>query len=531
MLVLKIMKPNRSDILLRNLKIIIALLIIIFGFFNILAEDYIDSKNGAKYNLIYAPSPNIPVTILEKVPENIEILTIPEYLYIDNLQYLVTGIENEACRNCKKLDSVVLPPGLKVIGENAFSGCTNLKSIKFPSHLKYILSKAFSNSGITSATLPSRLELLQDAAFKDCKNLRYIVFPQNITEIPSETCYGCNNLQEITIPPSCVKIGKNAFRDCTAVQILQIPFNVKVIEEGAFINLWTLKEALFLSNDTEGFSKSAFDGSNYARILYVPWEAYREYTQLWGDYFNFVEQINVPDKNKYGIIRTDKATQNPISSCYPTQGITSNGVEWVDLGLPSRTVWATCNLGANSPADPGYYYTLGHVNPGSISKSEFSKFLTNLEKNVLKSHYIGGNPQYDAATYNWGRDWRTPTDGEFYELKKHCKWEWKETSYTPKGSSSKISVKGYEVTGPNGNSIFLPASGSIAYNSNNKPIKFNVKGYYWEYEISRGTFAGKFFFDEDGINYVGNTANTGYDEIAHNIRPVSVKTAEELSSI
>ena len=62
---------------------------------------------------------------------------------------------------------------------------------------------------------------------------------------------------------------------------------------------------------------------------------------------------------------------------------------------------------------------------------------------------ISGNPQYDAATANWGGGWRMPTKDEMNELENNCDWEWTQVN----------GVHGARVVGPNGNCIFLPAVG------------------------------------------------------------------------
>ena len=63
---------------------------------------------------------------------------------------------------------------------------------------------------------------------------------------------------------------------------------------------------------------------------------------------------------------------------------------------------------------------------------------------------ISGNAQYDVAKAKWGGEWRMPTGEEMDELLNECTWTWE----------LKEGVKGYKITGPNGNSIFLPAAGS-----------------------------------------------------------------------
>ena len=115
-----------------------------------------------------------------------------------------------------------------------------------------------------------------------------------------------------------------------------------------------------------------------------------------------------------------------------------NGHEYVDLGLPSGLKWATCNVGASSPKQPGGHYAWGETK----TKESYTS-----ENSVTEN--ISGNAQYDVARAKWGSSWRLPTKMEMEELKDKCTWTW--TTY--KG------VKGYMITGPNGNSIFLPAAG------------------------------------------------------------------------
>ena len=118
-----------------------------------------------------------------------------------------------------------------------------------------------------------------------------------------------------------------------------------------------------------------------------------------------------------------------------------NGHEWVDLGL--SVLWATSNVGASSPSDYGDYYAWGETKTKSSYTDGNSKTY-----NVVMPD-ISGEPKYDAATANWGEGWRMPTDEELEELVDKCYWQW-----TAQGGHT-----GYKVTGPNGNSIFLPAAG------------------------------------------------------------------------
>ena len=121
----------------------------------------------------------------------------------------------------------------------------------------------------------------------------------------------------------------------------------------------------------------------------------------------------------------------------------------VDLGL--SVYWASCNLGAEKPEESGEYYAWGETKPKSkYSESNYSYYNANTASYIDIGNNIS-RTSYDAATVNLGNDWRIPTKDEMEELTNKCTWEWVQVS----------SVNGYKVTGSNGNSIFLPAAGSM----------------------------------------------------------------------
>lgn len=137
---------------------------------------------------------------------------------------------------------------------------------------------------------------------------------------------------------------------------------------------------------------------------------------------------------------------------------TINGHEYVDLGLSVK--WATCNVGANKPEDYGDYFAWGETSTKSTYYQSNSKTYGKQMNDII------GNSQYDAARANWGGTWRLPTKAELEELKNKCTWRW----------TTQNGVKGYKVTGPNGNSIFLPAAGGRDGSSLNYA---GEDGYYW----------------------------------------------------
>ena len=128
-----------------------------------------------------------------------------------------------------------------------------------------------------------------------------------------------------------------------------------------------------------------------------------------------------------------------------------DGFEAVDLGLSVK--WATHNVGAGSPEEYGEYFAWGETSPKS-SYTESNSVTYGLSNSELKSRGIIGSDgnltaEYDAATVNWGGNWRMPTLDEMKELLNNCTWKW----------TTQNGVYGRKVTGPNGNSIFLPAAG------------------------------------------------------------------------
>ena len=142
---------------------------------------------------------------------------------------------------------------------------------------------------------------------------------------------------------------------------------------------------------------------------------------------------------------------------------TLNGYDWVDLGLPSGLKWATCNVGASSPEYYGSYYSWGET---SSNNSTYGKEISD----------IAGDPTYDVARKNWGSTWRMPTNDEFLELIGKCTWTW-----TIQNGKS-----GYKVTGPSGQSIFLPAAG---FREGSSTYNTGSLGFYWSSTLYETSYA------------------------------------------
>lgn len=134
---------------------------------------------------------------------------------------------------------------------------------------------------------------------------------------------------------------------------------------------------------------------------------------------------------------------------------TYNGHKFVDLGLPSGTLWATCNVGADTPEGYGEYYSWGETTPKTHYSDDTYRYFRFVDGVYKVTKYCSDNLTIleagdDAATVNWGDGWRTPTYNEWDELLAYCTQTW----------TTRNDVNGRLFTAPNGNSLFLPAAGS-----------------------------------------------------------------------
>ena len=152
-----------------------------------------------------------------------------------------------------------------------------------------------------------------------------------------------------------------------------------------------------------------------------------------------------------------------ISSCGDDKDkdepVTPDNHEYVDLGLPSGTLWATCNVGATTPEDLGDYFAWGETAPKEIyemdnykwydsSSDKLTKYCTDGKYGTVdyKTELL---PEDDAAYVNWGPSWRMPDLDQLQELIDRCTWQWVERD----------GVYGRLVTGPNGKHLILASCG------------------------------------------------------------------------
>lgn len=178
-----------------------------------------------------------------------------------------------------------------------------------------------------------------------------------------------------------------------------------------------------------------------------------------------------------------------------------NSHDWVDLGLPSGTKWATCNVGASKPELYGNYYAWGEIKP----KSYYSE-----ENYTFKSSPYTLGASNDAASANWGNDWRTPTRREWIELCNNCAWIWTDDYNGTGAAGHKV------VSNTNGNFIFLPAAG---HRYDDKLSSAREYGSYWSSSLSNGYPD----FTAWDVSFSSSLVYKDYDSrryFGHSVRPV-----------
>lgn len=179
--------------------------------------------------------------------------------------------------------------------------------------------------------------------------------------------------------------------------------------------------------------------------------------------------------------------------------------DYVDLGLPSGTVWATRNVGAIRAEDSGDYFAWGETEPKEVYNISTYKWCNGSARTLTKyctdstygyNGFVDGktelDPEDDAAYVHYPGG-RMPTKKQMDELRDFCSWQWIERN----------GVNGQLVTGPNGNTLFLPAGG---YKNDSTLKIMGVYGFYWSRDCRtyNSYFSWSLRIESDGYGY-GNT--------------------------
>ena len=200
-------------------------------------------------------------------------------------------------------------------------------------------------------------------------------------------------------------------------------------------------------------------------------------------------------------------------------GGTFNGHACVDLGLPSGTLWATCNVGANAPEEYGDYFAWGETTPKNTYLWNTYKYCNGGDgRNTLTKYCHDSKYGYngftdnltilqagdDAAAVNWGSGWCTPTKEQWIELVQNTTHQW----------TTLNGVDGMLFTATNGITLFWPAAG---YRGGAVLSQEGSCGWYWANSLNiTPSFANMLYFKSLGCNV--NSVNERFH--GYPIRPV-----------
>ncbi|MBO5977656.1 MAG: leucine-rich repeat protein, partial [Bacteroidales bacterium] len=287
-------------------------------------------------------------------------------------------------------------------------------------------------------------------AFRNCSSLTQIDMPEGLTSIGTEAFSGCSSLKEITITKLIRRIEGSTFIACTNLETVVFEGPVQDISSNAFyrcrnLKTFTISQDFWVFASEDAFAECYVDKCE----LRVPYGRKAKYEQheFWKTFGSIVEIVEARE----------------------------NVCEAVDLGLSVK--WATCNVGAYSPEEPGRYFAWGETEDKfeyywsnykycNGSKTTLTKYNTDSNYGIVDNKTTLDLSD-DAARANWGGAWRMPTYNEWDELKNSCTWTW----------TTQNGVNGYKVTSKtNGNSIFLPAAG---YRDGTSVYSVGSRGCYW----------------------------------------------------
>lgn len=202
---------------------------------------------------------------------------------------------------------------------------------------------------------------------------------------------------------------------------------------------------------------------------------------------------------------------------------TSNGHEYVDLGLPSGTLWATCNVGASKPEDYGSYFAWGETSTKTTynwdtykyANGNYDKLTKYCSESDFRNYGFTDNlttlqGSDDPATTNWGSGWRTPSKAQWEELQNNTTSKW----------TTRNGKQGRLFTAKNDQSVFLPASGNrwdSEYSESNDAGSYGV---YWSRSLRTDYNSNAWYFYSGSSGC--NVRNGGRD-YGFSVRPVREK--------
>lgn len=168
----------------------------------------------------------------------------------------ITTLGEYSFHNCARLQTVTLPPTLRVIQDWAFNGCS-LQSIDIPEGVQEIGEVAFSGGDFASLTIPNSVITMGEGCFGGCDKLVSLTIGSGLTEIPAR-CFSRAAIPSVTLPDNITSLGEEAFEECASLAEVNIGKGLKQISDRCFQNSG-LKSISIPSNVTS-IGEEAFAG-------------------------------------------------------------------------------------------------------------------------------------------------------------------------------------------------------------------------------------------------------------------------------
>ncbi len=147
----------------------------------------------------------------------------------------VMRIDSSAFSECDFIESVVIPEGVTIIGDEAFYLCKNLKKVTLPSTLDIIGSWAFANcENLEKVAIPNGIMIIEQRAFSDCVKLSSLTLGKELESIEENAFMNCTSLKSVTIPAKVIYFGNSAFAGCSSLESVTLKKGVDMIGEMVF---------------------------------------------------------------------------------------------------------------------------------------------------------------------------------------------------------------------------------------------------------------------------------------------------------
>ncbi len=315
----------------------------------------------------------------------------------------VKNIDSSAFENCSYLQSVTLPSSLVAIGSSAFKDCGSLPSIEIPNSVRYIDSNAFENcSYLQSVTLPDKITSIGNSVFKDCGSLPSIVIPNSVEHIDSSAFENCSYLQNVTLSNNLFAIGTAAFKGCGSLKSIVLPSSVEYIDNEAFSNCSSLTSVIVNRAITgiTNLGENAFTGCNSNLEITVPTNRIAEYKnkEYWTSYRNKI--VPSEEYTKFDIdcesslsysLNLDKATNKlyrlnvNCSKSYKINVISSNPVNIIIYDSNMNVINRVSNTLTQFLGFGTYYVSFEFNNVNTSGMFEIGISLTWTSTDILLS--------------------------------------------------------------------------------------------------------------------------------------------------